>query len=123
MHRDNFVLPLNQIKRKKNNDYQYELKSYRYDNYYNNMSESNQPVSVSASMSASKSASINLPYIKVTNDKLINQNAITWIRRIEECMHICTRTDGCDVEKTSHKICKYDNPTGYNRVNTLFSSF
>lgn len=85
------------------------------------MSESNQPISVSASMFTSER--VNPSYIKVTNDKLINQQSITWIRRIEECMYICTRTDGCDLEKTSHKICKFDNPSGYNRVNRLFSSF
>lgn len=81
------------------------------------MSESNRPIS------ASVSAIANPPYIKVSNDKLINQNAITWIRRIEECMYICTRSDGCDLVKSTHKICKFDNPTGYNRVDNLFSSF
>ena len=82
------------------------------------MSESNHPISVSAIMSTSEI--VNPTYIKVTNDKLINQQSITWIRRIEECIYICAKSDGCDLEKSTHKI---DNPSGYNRVNKLFSSF
>jgi hypothetical protein len=85
------------------------------------MSELKQTISSSASASASPNASANKQFIQVKPDLLINQNHITWIKRIDECMHICIKVDGCTLD-TTHKVCKSANPTGYDKIQTLFPS-
>ena len=77
------------------------------------MSELNKPMSASTSS--------NSPFIQVKPDILINQNYITWIQRIDECMHICTKVDGCTLN-TAHKVCNSVNPTGYEKIHMLFPS-
>jgi hypothetical protein len=58
-------------------------------------------------------------FIKVDNNKIINEACIKWVRKIDECMEICTKGDGCYIGDT-HKICKINNAESYERINKHF---
>jgi len=34
-------------------------------------------------------------YIKVDNNKVINENCIRWIKKIDECLEVCIKLNGC----------------------------
>ena len=46
----------------------------------------------------------NTNFIKADNNTIININAIRWIKKMDECLAVCTRSDGCVVNATTHKI-------------------
>ena len=58
-------------------------------------------------------------YIKVDNNKVINLNYIRWVKKMDECLQICTKSNGCCESDTS-KLCKLNNPTSYEKMNRLF---
>lgn len=59
-------------------------------------------------------------YIKADNNKIINANAISWIKKMGECLEVCSKNTGCILEKETHKICKFHTPDSYNKLNILF---
>jgi len=61
-------------------------------------------------------------YIKTDNNKIVNEQAIKWVQKIDECLHICTKSMGCLIGQDSHKLCKINEPESYNKfVNKYFS--
>lgn len=58
-------------------------------------------------------------YIKADNNKILNLNYIKWIKKIDECMEICMKGDGCYVGDTQ-KICKINHPDSYEKLNKHF---
>ncbi len=62
-------------------------------------------------------------FIKTDDNKVINEKHIRWIKKIGECLEVCTRANGCVSERpfiNSHTICKLNNPISYNRLNKYF---
>ena len=59
-------------------------------------------------------------YIKTDENRIINEKAIIWIKKIEECLYICTKNDGCKNSNT-HKICKINNYDEYTKLIKNFS--
>lgn len=61
-------------------------------------------------------------FIKTDANKVINAMHIRWIQKINDCLEVCTKSDGCIIEKNggTHKICKLNNPDSYNKLNNLF---
>ena len=59
-------------------------------------------------------------YIKTDENKAINEKHIRWIKKINNCMEICTKSDGCTVGKNTHQVCKLYTPESYNKLNILF---
>ena len=60
-------------------------------------------------------------YIKVDNNKIINENCIRWVKKMDECLEICTKSTGCNsITGDTHKICKANNEASYNKLNKLF---
>ena len=61
-------------------------------------------------------------YIKTDNNKVINEKYIRWIHQhMNDCFEVCTRSDGCSIENgNTHKVCKFNSPTSYNKLNNLF---
>lgn len=53
-------------------------------------------------------------YIKIGDRKIINEQAITWVRKMDECLYICSSTSGCLA--ADHVICKYKYPEVYNAL-------
>ncbi len=60
-------------------------------------------------------------FIKVDNNTIININAIRWIRKIDECLEVCVKSDGCVMNKNTHKICKINNYDSYALFNKHFN--
>ena len=59
-------------------------------------------------------------YLKTDNNKVINEKSIVWIQKINDCLEVCTKSDGCVPKKTTHRICKLYTPDSYNKLNSLF---
>ena len=59
-------------------------------------------------------------YIKADNNKIINEEAIRWVRKLDRCLAICTKSIGCDGIHDTHRICKSKNPDSYNKLNKHF---
>lgn len=62
-----------------------------------------------------------IEFIKTDNNKIINLSCIKWVKKLDECMEICTKGDGCYVGDT-HKLCKINNPESYDKLNKHFDS-
>jgi hypothetical protein len=62
-------------------------------------------------------------FIKADNDVVINEKCIKWVKKIEECLSVCTKSNGCTTNeyRDTHKICKLTNPNSYNKLNNLFN--
>lgn len=54
-------------------------------------------------------------YIRVGDKKIIYEQAITWVRKMDECLYICSSTSGC--LNGDHVICKHKYPDVYNNLN------
>lgn len=65
----------------------------------------------------------SVSFIKADDNKVINEKYIKWIKKMDECLEICTKSTGCGLALTTgdtHKICKLNNPDSYNKLNNLF---
>lgn len=60
-------------------------------------------------------------YIKVDNNKIINESCIRWIKKMDECLEICIKVHGCHGNLIdTHKICKINNYDSYTKLNKSF---
>jgi predicted nucleic acid-binding Zn ribbon protein len=51
-------------------------------------------------------------YIKTDESRIINETCIKWVKKIDECLEVCMKGNGCYIGDT-HKICKMNNPKSY----------
>jgi hypothetical protein len=58
-------------------------------------------------------------YIRVDDNKIINEKSIKWVKKMDECLSVCTKSTGCFVGD-AHKICKINNLDSYNKLNKHF---
>jgi hypothetical protein len=63
----------------------------------------------------------NTDFIKIEGGLILNVNHIRWIRKVHDCMYICTKSDGC-TSNTSHVICGSNEQQNndFERLNTMF---
>lgn len=59
-------------------------------------------------------------YIKADDNKVINSKAILWIKKMGECLEVCSKSTGCELQRDTHKICKFHTPDSYNKLDALF---
>jgi len=60
-------------------------------------------------------------YIKVDDNKIINEKSITWVKKMNDCLEVCTKSTGCHIKYVdTHKICKFDHPDSYDKLNKFF---
>ena len=60
-------------------------------------------------------------YIKTDDNKIINERHIRWVKKLGDCLEICTKSTGCGGGKEeTHKICKLNNLHSYNKLNEHF---
>jgi hypothetical protein len=59
-------------------------------------------------------------FIKVDDNKVVNENAIRWVKKMDECLAICAKQLGCSGDGDTHKVCKISNPESYERLNRHF---
>ena len=61
-------------------------------------------------------------FIKADDNKIINENCIRWVQKINDCLEVCTKSSGCNRKNNdTHKICKINNPESYAKLNPFFS--
>ena len=59
-------------------------------------------------------------YIKTDDNKIINEQCIRWVKKMNDCLEVCVKSIGCDVINGTHRICKVNNPESYNNLNRHF---
>ena len=60
-------------------------------------------------------------YIKTDDNRIINEKCITWVKKMSECLEVCTKSTGCNIKTfDTHKICKFNNQESYNKLNRYF---
>jgi hypothetical protein len=59
-------------------------------------------------------------YIKTDDNKIIKESCIRWVKKMSDCLEVCTISTGCSAGIDTHKICKSNNPESYNKLNKLF---
>ena len=60
-------------------------------------------------------------FIKTDENKIINQKCIKWVKKIGNCLEVCTKSNGCTVGKDTHRVCKFYTPDSYNKLNAVFN--
>jgi len=55
-----------------------------------------------------------------TDEKMINVQYIRWIWKFTNCMEVCTKSNGCEVFKNTHRVCKDISPISYQKLDQLF---
>jgi len=58
-------------------------------------------------------------YIKTDDNKIINEKQIRWVKKMNECLEVCTKPNGCSLLER-HRICKLNSLESYNRLNKYF---
>ena len=60
-------------------------------------------------------------FIKADNNRIINEKCIKWVKKMSECLEVCTKSTGCSIEAGgTHTICKLNNPDSYHKLNKYF---
>lgn len=60
-------------------------------------------------------------YIKADDNKIINERSIRWVKKMSECLEVCTKSTGCNIENgDTHKICKLNSSDTYAYLNKFF---
>jgi hypothetical protein len=60
-------------------------------------------------------------YLKTDNETVINEKYIRWIKKMDECLEVCTKSSGCTNILQTHRICKINNSASYNKLNKYFN--
>jgi len=50
-------------------------------------------------------------------------NCIRWVKKMDECLQICSKSNGCEGGKDTHKVCKISNQATYTPLNILNGTF
>lgn len=58
-------------------------------------------------------------FLKTDDNRIINEKYIRWVKKMSDCLEVCTKSNGCASEST-HRICKTNNPFSYNKLNKHF---
>jgi hypothetical protein len=59
-------------------------------------------------------------WIKTDNNCLINEKFIRWVKKMNDCLEVCVKSDGCSIGSSTHKICKINSPDSYRHLNQHF---
>jgi len=59
-------------------------------------------------------------YFKTDENKAINEKYIRWIKKMNNCLEVCTKSNGCVVKRDTHRICKLNSPDSYDKLNKAF---
>jgi hypothetical protein len=60
-------------------------------------------------------------YLKADDNRIINVNCIRWVKKFNECLEVCLKQTGCNVDYSDTiRICKYKSLESYNKLNKHF---
>jgi hypothetical protein len=61
-------------------------------------------------------------YLVGDDSIIINKKYIRWVKKMGDCLEVCTRTNGCNIQDNeTHKICKINNLDSYQQLNKHFN--
>ena len=60
-------------------------------------------------------------FLKTDDNRIINEKCIRWVKKMSDCLEVCTRSNGCAVSKHTHTICKSNNAESFNKLNKHFT--
>jgi hypothetical protein len=60
-----------------------------------------------------------ISFLKTDDNKIINEACITWVKKMNECLFVCTKTNGC-YQHNTHKVCKSNSFESYQQLNKYF---
>ncbi len=63
-----------------------------------------------------------ISFVKTDDNRIINENCIRWVKKMNECMDVCIKPSGCYPYRDTHKICKSHSPESYHKLNQHFTS-
>jgi hypothetical protein len=61
----------------------------------------------------------NRDYIQTDNNVYLNTKYIRWIKKMNECVEICSRFDGCVHGFSTHSVCKKYSSESYKKLNEM----
>ena len=64
----------------------------------------------------------NTKFIKI-GDTVINESNIRWLKKIDECIEICTKSNGCGgtpIKDDTHVVCKINKPSSYDKLYNIY---
>ena len=64
----------------------------------------------------------NKYFIKADNNVLVNKKSIRWMKKMDECILICSKSVGCS-SADALKVCKINNSVSYALLNHQFQLF
>jgi len=59
-------------------------------------------------------------YLKTDDNKIINEKCIRWVKKMNECLEVCIKSDGCILGSNTHKICKSNSNDSYEKLDRFF---
>ena len=59
-------------------------------------------------------------YLKTDNNKIINEIHIRWVKKMNNCLEVCTKSTGCSINSDTHRICKLNSADSYDKLNAHF---
>jgi hypothetical protein len=60
-------------------------------------------------------------YLRTDDNKIINEKYIRWVLKMNECLEVCTKSNGCTYDgNNTHTICKSKSFESYSKLNELF---
>ena len=60
---------------------------------------------------------MEVSYLRADDNKIINETCIRWVKKMDDCLHVCTKLTGCNINNgDTHKICKINNLDSYNKL-------
>ena len=73
-------------------------------------------------MNSEKEKEKSVNFIKTDNDTIINEKCIRWVKKMDQCLAVCSKPTGCNINTMAdtHKICKANNPESYEKLNKFF---
>ena len=48
-------------------------------------------------------------YLRAEDNKILNETYIRWVKKVGDCMEVCTKADGCYLYGNTSQICKATN--------------
>ena len=62
----------------------------------------------------------NITYIRGDDNVIINEMSIRWVKKMGQCLEVCTKQSGCSAGYNTIQICKLNNLDSYNKLNKHF---
>lgn len=58
-------------------------------------------------------------FLKTDENEIINESCIRWVKKMNECLEVCIKSDGC-TSYNAFKVCKTNSLDSYEKLNKYF---